>query len=143
MLKMGSRFKGLRAAALLLQEPRHHLRQVENAGHRRKAPPNADHLSVASVRCAISRPIQGCIQTDASINPVRALQMLEKSWPLPSLRAKGNSGGPLLDAGGRVIGVNTAILTASGTSAGVGLAIPASCLVDFVVFVACGARHFT
>jgi len=51
------------------------------------------------------RPIRGCIQTDASINP-------------------GNSGGPLLDSQGRAIGVNTAILSGTGTSAGVGLAIP-------------------
>jgi S1-C subfamily serine protease len=35
----------------------------------------------------------------------------------------GNSGGPLLDSAGRIIGVNTAIFTASGTSAGVGFAI--------------------
>merc|ERR1719323_2754689 len=51
------------------------------------------------------RPIQGVIQTDASINP-------------------GNSGGPLLNSQGQVIGMNTAILTGSGSFAGVGLAIP-------------------
>jgi S1-C subfamily serine protease len=51
------------------------------------------------------RPIQGVIQTDAAINP-------------------GNSGGPLLDSAGRLIGVNTAIYSPSGTSAGIGFAIP-------------------
>ncbi|MFK7998284.1 MAG: S1C family serine protease [Polyangiales bacterium] len=51
------------------------------------------------------RPIQGVVQTDAAINP-------------------GNSGGPLLDSAGRVVGVNTAIYSPSGASAGVGFAVP-------------------
>ncbi|MCP3978361.1 MAG: trypsin-like serine protease [bacterium] len=51
------------------------------------------------------RTIHDVIQTDAAINP-------------------GNSGGPLLDSRGRVIGVNTAIYSPSGTSAGIGFAIP-------------------
>jgi S1-C subfamily serine protease len=51
------------------------------------------------------RSIKGVIQTNAAINP-------------------GNSGGPLLDSAGRLIGVNTAILSPSGASAGIGFAIP-------------------
>ncbi len=49
--------------------------------------------------------IADVIQTDAPINP-------------------GNSGGPLLDSAGRMIGLNTAILSESGASAGIGFAIP-------------------
>ncbi len=50
-------------------------------------------------------PIRDVIQTDAAINP-------------------GNSGGPLLNSAGRLIGVNTAIYSPSGASAGIGFSIP-------------------
>ncbi|PXF43504.1 Protease Do-like 1, chloroplastic [Gracilariopsis chorda] len=55
------------------------------------------------------RTISNVIQTEASINP-------------------GNSGGPLIDARGRLIGMNTAIYSPSGASAGVGFAIPVDTL---------------
>ncbi|HFB2048957.1 MAG: trypsin-like peptidase domain-containing protein [Hyphomicrobiaceae bacterium] len=51
------------------------------------------------------REIPDAIQTDAAINP-------------------GNSGGPLLDSAGRLIGVNTAIISKSGTYSGIGFAVP-------------------
>jgi S1-C subfamily serine protease len=57
------------------------------------------------IRAHNNRPIEGAIQTDASINP-------------------GNSGGPLLDSHGRMIGINSQILSPSGASAGVGFAVP-------------------
>ncbi|QDV28376.1 Periplasmic pH-dependent serine endoprotease DegQ precursor [Planctopirus ephydatiae] len=60
-----------------------------------------------------NRTIRSIIQIDAAINP-------------------GNSGGPLLDAHGKLIGINTAIATTSGQSAGVGFAIPVN-LVTRVV----------
>ena len=58
-------------------------------------------------------PIRDAIQTDAAINP-------------------GNSGGPLLDSSGRLIGVNTAIYSPSGASAGIGFSIPSE-VVGWVV----------
>ena len=78
-----------------------------------------DRTMTVGIISAINRTIEtdsavlrGVIQTDAAIN-------------------RGNSGGPLLDSRGRLIGVNSAIYSPSGTSAGVGLAIP----VDKVVRV--------
>lgn len=57
------------------------------------------------IKSVTGRTIQDVIQTDAAINP-------------------GNSGGPLLDSAGRLIGVNTAIYSPSGASAGIGFAVP-------------------
>lgn len=58
-----------------------------------------------SVRSPTGSLLRGLVQTDAAINP-------------------GNSGGPLLDMNGELIGINTAILSQSGDSAGIGFAIP-------------------
>lgn len=57
------------------------------------------------IRARNNRPIDAAIQTDASINP-------------------GNSGGPLLDKYGRMIGINSQILSRTGGSVGVGFAVP-------------------
>ncbi len=80
-----------------------------------------DHTLTTGVISALNRtiesivrtPIRGVIQIDAAINP-------------------GNSGGPLLDSAGRLIGMNTAIYSPSGTSAGIGFAVP----VDMINLIA-------
>ena len=72
-----------------------------------------DFTLTTGIVSALGRTIQSVsnatifdvIQTDAAINP-------------------GNSGGPLLDSGGRLVGVNTAIYSPSGASAGIGFAVP-------------------
>ena len=58
-----------------------------------------------TIKSLSNRTIEGVVQTDAAINP-------------------GNSGGPLLDSAGRLIGVNTQIISPSGAYAGVGFAVP-------------------
>ena len=74
-----------------------------------------DQTLTTGVISALGREIQSVrqtaitdvIQTDASINP-------------------GNSGGPLIDSSGKLIGLNTAIYSPSGASAGIGFAVPVS-----------------
>lgn len=58
-----------------------------------------------SIKSVNNRTIEGVIQTDAAINP-------------------GNSGGPLLNSSGKLIGVNTQIVSPSGAFAGIGFAVP-------------------
>jgi S1-C subfamily serine protease len=80
-----------------------------------------DHSLTVGVVSALDREIEApngrriseVIQTDAAINP-------------------GNSGGPLLDSAGRLIGVNSAIFSPSGASAGIGFAIPVDTVTRLV-----------
>jgi S1-C subfamily serine protease len=80
-----------------------------------------DHTLTTGVISALGRQVQGIggvtirdmIQTDAAINP-------------------GNSGGPLLDSSGALIGMNTMIYSKSGSSAGIGFAVPASTIARVV-----------
>ena len=73
-----------------------------------------DHTLTSGIVSALGReidspigiPIRDVVQTDAAINP-------------------GNSGGPLLDRAGRLVGVNSAVVSPSGAFAGIGFAIPA------------------
>ena len=65
------------------------------------------------IQAPSGRTIRGVIQTDAAINP-------------------GNSGGPLLNSLGQLVGVNTAIYSPSGASAGIGFAIPVNTVKDVV-----------
>lgn len=87
--------------------------QVGQAMYAIGNPFGLDHTLTTGVISALNRSldtddgptINDLIQTDAAINP-------------------GNSGGPLLDSAGRLVGINTAIYSPSGTYAGIGFAVP-------------------
>lgn len=66
-----------------------------------------------SIEAGKGKAMHGLIQVDAAIN-------------------RGNSGGPLLDSAGRLIGVTTAIYSPSGTSAGIGFAVPVDVVNEIV-----------
>ncbi|GAA5061381.1 MULTISPECIES: S1C family serine protease [unclassified Citromicrobium] len=66
--------------------------------------------------------IRHLVQTDAAINP-------------------GNSGGPLLDSAGRLIGINTAIYSPSGASAGIGFAVPVDTVMRVVPQLIADGRY--
>ncbi len=80
-----------------------------------------DHTMTTGIVSAVGRKVEGIggvkihdmIQTDAAINP-------------------GNSGGPLLNSQGDLIGMNTQILSGSGTSSGVGFAVPVNTIKRIV-----------
>ncbi len=80
-----------------------------------------DHTLTTGVVSALGREVKGVggltirdmIQTDAAINP-------------------GNSGGPLLDSQGQLIGMNTMIFSSSGSSAGIGFAVPVATIQRLV-----------
>jgi len=88
-----------------------------------------DRTLTTGVISALDRSISGpdgpqisnLIQTDAAINP-------------------GNSGGPLLDSAGRLIGINTAIYSPSGASAGIGFAVPVDIVNRIVPQLIAGGR---
>ena len=66
--------------------------------------------------------IRHLIQTDAAVNP-------------------GNSGGPLLDSAGRLIGINTAIYSPSGASAGISFAVPVDTVMRVVPQLIANGRY--
>jgi S1-C subfamily serine protease len=78
-----------------------------------RSPPASSRRSTAPSGDASGPAIDHLIQTDAAINP-------------------GNSGGPLLDSAGRLIGINTAIYSPSGASAGIGFAVPVDTVMRVV-----------
>ena len=80
-----------------------------------------DHTLTVGIVSSLGREVQGIggvtirdmIQTDAAINP-------------------GNSGGPLLNSSAKIIGMNTLIFSRSGSSAGIGFAVPVATIARVV-----------
>ena len=108
------KLKGFTPGELVpIRRPADHTLQVGQKAIAIGNPYGLDHTLTTGIISALGREVTGygsvtikdMIQTDASINP-------------------GNSGGPLLNSSGELIGMNTMIYSQSGSSAGIGFAVP-------------------
>ena len=126
-------------AVVLLQDPPNNLRPIRvekglelSVGQKTLAignPFGLDQTLTTGIVSALGRSVPGdhgvtirdMVQTDAAINP-------------------GNSGGPLLDSSGRLIGMNTMIFSRSGSSAGIGFAVPVSSIARVVPQIIKGGK---
>ena len=117
VLKLGQKVTGLEPVAIGTSRDLQVGQKVIAIGN----PFGLDHTVTKGIVSALGRSMLGAgdvtirdmIQTDASINP-------------------GNSGGPLLDSAGELIGMNTAIISPSGASSGLGFAVPVDTIKKIV-----------
>jgi len=117
VLKLGQKVDGLEPVAIGTSRDLQVGQKVIAIGN----PFGLDHTVTKGIVSALGRSMLGAgdvtirdmIQTDASINP-------------------GNSGGPLLDSAGELIGMNTAIISPSGASSGLGFAVPVDTIKKIV-----------
>jgi S1-C subfamily serine protease len=117
VLKLGQKVAGLEPVVIGTSRDLQVGQKVIAIGN----PFGLDHTVTKGIVSALGRSMLGAgeftirdmIQTDASINP-------------------GNSGGPLLDSAGELIGMNTAIISPSGASSGLGFAVPVDTIKKIV-----------
>lgn len=110
-------------ALIQIHNPPQNLVEIELA--------DSDALAVGQRVLAIGNPFgldrtltTGIISSLDRTIEIKKNQLLENLIQTDAAINQGNSGGPLLDAAGRVIGINTVILSQNGGSAGIGFAIP-------------------
>jgi S1-C subfamily serine protease len=123
-------------ARVIRSDPSHDLAILEVIGGRVPAPPldlaNSDDVEVGQTVLAFGSPFglegtltEGIVSARRDVPDVgggMARRLIQTDAPINP----GNSGGPLVDRRGRVVGVNTAILSRTGGSHGIGFAVPSN-----------------
>lgn len=141
-------------AAVLLDSPEHDLAILQVRGEvpaRPLALGDSSQVSVGQTVLAFGSPFgldgtltQGIVSALRDVPPGSALgggrvrRLIQTDAPINP----GNSGGALVDMGGRLIGINTAILSRSGGSNGIGFAIPSALVAQFVEQARAGHETF-
>jgi serine protease Do len=118
-------------ARLTARDPRRDLAilQIAAEGLEPATPGDSGALRIGELVIAVGNPMgfAGAVSTGVVHSTGRLAGMGRQSWILANVRlAPGNSGGPLADAQGRVVGINTAVLN------GLGVAAPSNAVADFL-----------